>query len=294
MGILEHHGTKGMKWGVRKDAGHEGETAKSTKIAKLDKKFESNRSETKAYYKTWREAAAKSNQELHRINNKPEYKNQDFRRDSPLRQKYYKEHEDAFLNNLEKAASAMGTNASGTKKYAVHELPNGSWRIVTIDVKHSEDDGSFDVKVTYDSSGYITGIEMPDDTVAHGAAFTSEFLAHHGVKGMKWGTRKGSTSSPHPPSDDHITVEAHKAKIKSSGVKALSNDELNKVVERMNLEQRHRDLVDKQPSKFTHVEKGDAHVKKVLKVGKTMADIYNLANSPAGKAAKVAVKKLAK
>ena len=31
-----------MKWGVRKDAGHEGERAKTKKIGKLDKKFEKN------------------------------------------------------------------------------------------------------------------------------------------------------------------------------------------------------------------------------------------------------------
>src|SRR5580765_5794043 len=43
--LLEHHGTKGMKWGVRRDKGHEGESASPKKITKLDKKFVSKMSD---------------------------------------------------------------------------------------------------------------------------------------------------------------------------------------------------------------------------------------------------------
>jgi hypothetical protein len=113
---------------------------------------------------------------------------------------------------------------------------------------------------------------------------------------MKWGVRKGSSSSSsgHAPSEDHLTAEAHRAKIKSGGVKALSNHELTQLVDRMNLEQRHRDLAEKRPSKFTRIETGDAHVRKALKITKTMADVYNTVNSPAGKAARKVATKLVK
>lgn len=101
---------------------------------------------------------------------------------------------------------------------------------------------------------------------------------------MKWGVRKSSSSgSEHAPSADHVTAEAHKAKIKSSGVKALSNQELQQLVTRMNLEKQHRDLVAQNPSQ---VDKGHEHVKRVLKIAKTLQDIHNTVNSPAGKAAR--------
>lgn len=63
-------------------------------------------------------------------------------------------------------------------------------------------------------------------------------LAHYGVKGMHWGQRKAK-ESPHAPSADHQRKMATKAQIKSSGVKSLSNEELKKFLERVDLEQRY-------------------------------------------------------
>lgn len=128
------------------------------------------------------------------------------------------------------------------------------------------------------------------DTAANGASLLVNVLEHHGVKGMHWGVRKNSNegSSKPSPSADHAKVEAYKAKAKSGGVKALSNDELQSIVTRLNLEQQHANLREKEPSKF---ETGHAHVKRILKVTKTLQDIHNTVNSPLGKAAKIAVNK---
>lgn len=128
--FLEHQGVKGMKWGVRKDRGHEGQRAKTKKIAKLDEKFARNTSAAKTTIAIYNAAAQKSNEvDVPRINNKPQYKGADFSRDTPLRRKYYKEHQDAMLNNLETAAAEMGTNASGTARYSILERPNGGWDV---------------------------------------------------------------------------------------------------------------------------------------------------------------------
>lgn len=125
---------------------------------------------------------------------------------------------------------------------------------------------------------------------ATGASMVGSVLEHHGVKGMKWGSRKSSanTSSHLPPSADHVTAEAHRAKIRAGGLKALSNNELQSLNTRMQLEQQHRSLAGQSPSKF---ETGHRHVKRVLAVGKTLNDIHNTLNGPAGKALKKAVTK---
>lgn len=95
-------------------------------------------------------------------------------------------------------------------------------------------------------------------------------LAHHGTKGMRWGIRKGRSSSPsHPVSEDHASAEAHSSKAKEGGVKALSNKELQAIITRKNLEKQHRDLVGG-GKKF---EKGHNKVKKILSALKTLNDI---------------------
>lgn len=108
---------------------------------------------------------------------------------------------------------------------------------------------------------------------------------------MKWGQRKGSsssssTSSRPTPSSDHQEAEAIRSKLRTGGVSSLANHELQKLNTRMQLEANHRNLAGQQPNKF---EQGHSHVKKVLAAGKTLADIYNTVNSPAGKALRKAV-----
>src|SRR6478735_507498 len=99
-----------------------------------------------------------------------------------------------------------------------------------------------------------------------------EVLAHHGVKGMRWGVRKsrdsGSSSartdvsiairkdgkkikvsggSGHPASDDALRTLAGRQIAKTSGTHALTNDDLQAVVKRMQLEQSYKQLLEKQP-----------------------------------------------
>lgn len=115
-----------------------------------------------------------------------------------------------------------------------------------------------------------------------------DVLAHHGVKGMRWGVRKGSSSSSSTSSEssDHQEAEAIRTKLRTTGVKSLANHELQKLNTRMQLEQTQRDLRSKKPSTF---DRGHSHVKKVLAAGKTLSDVYNTVNSPAGKAVRKAV-----
>lgn len=273
-GEIFHHGVKGQKWGVRNDKGHEGETAKTKKIGKLDAKFAKNSQSFQTTVALHNRAATLTNKnDVDRINNKPEYKNADFRRDSPLRQQYYKEHQNAFLDNLQKAADEMGTNASGTKKYGILEREDGSWDVTVDSVKHSDIEHADaakapDVVVHYDATGHITSLAV--NTVAHGLATEDGVIFHHGVKGQKWGVRKdevtsrgGATKGPtsvvisqkkpgtfakakggkgHPIHEDALVALEARQRAKASTTDALSNAELKKVVERMNLEQQYSNL----------------------------------------------------
>jgi mannitol-specific phosphotransferase system IIBC component len=99
---------------------------------------------------------------------------------------------------------------------------------------------------------------------------------------MKWGQRKAPSSKPPAVSADHITAEAHKAKIKEGGVKVLSNQDLKQLNERLQLEQTHRDLTEKAPG--GKYKTTNAHIDKFLKTGKKLNDLHNTLNGPIGKA----------
>lgn len=271
---LEHHGVKGMKWGVRKDKGHEGEQAKTSKIAKLDKKFERNTKTLSNVIALHNRAAELTNKnDVDRINNKPEYKKAsergDFMRDTPIRQKYYKEHHDAFLDNLETAAKELGTNASGTKEYRITETSDG-WDVNTFDVKHADD--AIHIKVTYAENGMITHVAVDealhvDEVGAH--------LAHFGVKGMRWGIRKdGQPGSSQGPSSSKPTL---------ADPSKLSDADLRAAVNRMQLERQFSQLQQ------DRVKEGGDFAKQMLKeIGKTQV------RRVAGKAADIAVEQALK
>lgn len=98
-----------------------------------------------------------------------------------------------------------------------------------------------------------------------------EVLEHHGIKGMRWGVRRGvGTPSAHPSSDDAHTTDASKAKVKSGGTHALSTKELQELVTRMNLEKQYKLLAP--PSKGKQAGKFIADT--LLTIGKQQATKY--------------------
>lgn len=98
-------------------------------------------------------------------------------------------------------------------------------------------------------------------------------LTHHGVKGMRWGVRKKQ------PSTDYTEYK----KIKKKKLKEMSNEELKKLNNRMNLEANYREL------KKRNVSAGRKFVTNVLSGTATA-----IATKYATKYAEIGVKKVVK
>lgn len=110
---------------------------------------------------------------------------------------------------------------------------------------------------------------------SQGQAFSKDYLAHFGVKGMKWGRRKrgkDATSnardiSKETDSDDFTRTAAVAIKAKSSGTRSLSNRELRDLVDRINLEQNFARVNTPEAKKKSPISVGTKYVSS--KLGKT-------------------------
>ncbi len=101
-------------------------------------------------------------------------------------------------------------------------------------------------------------------------------LAHVGVKGMRWGVRKGKRA----PSEDYVKARQLKAK----GIRAMSNAELKAVNERLQLEASFKNL---NPTK---ISKGRKKVKQFLEDLGTMNKAVEISKGAAGTAVKSLLK----
>lgn len=102
------------------------------------------------------------------------------------------------------------------------------------------------------------------------------YLKHYGIKGMKWGVRKSdrtqdvdggrlrsskkgkvkgvelskeSERSARTPSDDKIRSSVVEKKIKTGSIDSVSNQELQDLIQRKNLEQQYSTLMTKENNK---------------------------------------------
>lgn len=110
-----------------------------------------------------------------------------------------------------------------------------------------------------------------------------EFIEHVGVKGMRWGVRKGK-GTPRKQTSDYKKTVPHRGK----PVSELTNKQLKLVNDRMNLEQNYNRM---NPSKL---KRGKMAVAGVIGTATMAVSVYNMINSPAGKAAMAAGKKAIK
>jgi hypothetical protein len=84
-----------------------------------------------------------------------------------------------------------------------------------------------------------------------------------------------------------MVAEAHKAKIKTSGVKALSNQDLEQLNRRLQLEKSNRELTKKPPNAFDRTHN---HVRKALSVLDTVNKVDTAVTGVTSKAIQRAVR----
>lgn len=273
--ILAHHGVKGMKWGVRKEAavGAARSAGKKVAVGAKNVRFELDtlNAANEAHSKIVNEASEKYVQrDLPRLKAKHASTGADKlvnRLKSPLSKEaraYRKDAKAAYLKRLEQAANSQ-TNASGSRRYTLkeHGKPNTSqyfWGVSTekVPVKHAEDDGTINVQPIFDADGFIVELKTVESSIAQSEAWVENFLSHHGIKGMKWGVRRDRGSDGRVVSEDAAQVKATSKKLKKHGKDSLSNQELQTLINRMNLE---RNLNSVQASKES---KGKKMAKEIL------------------------------
>lgn len=133
-----------------------------------------------------------------------------------------------------------------------------------------------------------------------------DILEHYGIKGMRWGVRRtdeqlarargrrkkeGKPVTPTKKSADAAAAEESRKKAKKGGVEALSNEELQQLNTRLNLEQQYTKLAGPSGTKSA-----GAKFAKDLVVNVGKQQVTRVANEQAAKAiaktlAKAALKK---
>lgn len=106
-----------------------------------------------------------------------------------------------------------------------------------------------------------------------------DFIEHHGVKGMRWGVRRSKAAIKRSAESKRVS------ELRARPKQSLTNKQLRIVNERLNLEQQFSRLNP------TTVAIGHNAVRNTLAIVGTAATLYNIVNSPAGKAAVAAGKK---
>lgn len=122
-------------------------------------------------------------------------------------------------------------------------------------------------------------------------------LSHYGVKGMKWGVHRSETESGQPTaqhptrviSDDvKAAINSQRKIAATGGTHSLSNQELQGLLTRMNLERQYSSMVA-QPAQKSAMDRGHNEVRKYLAIGKTINDVNAFLKTPAGQAVKTGV-----
>lgn len=119
-----------------------------------------------------------------------------------------------------------------------------------------------------------------------------DYLMHYGILGMKWGRRKSQSSAfkllKRKRTDSYSSDYQETRKMRRKSSKKLSNAELKKLNERMQLEQTYNRLSTSQ------VNRGYEVAKKTVAIAGTIGGLYAISQSDYTKAGKALLSKVIK
>ena len=147
-----------------------------------------------------------------------------------------------------------------------------------------------------DENGMITDIRNPAGDDLAQAEEVESFLQHYGTKGMRWGVRKDRSTGRRVGSPTAGTNKARRQPATKPGTKkielkkpsAFTDDELNVLIKRMELEKRYSTL--KNERRIAEMSKGERFVKTQL--GPRAANVgWKLVDGAATAAGKAAFEK---
>jgi hypothetical protein len=253
--FLAHHGVKGMKWGVRRDRGHEGQQVKAKKLPGLDRKYRREFSGINGYIKVNNTFAKHVNPMIQELNNQPQYKGKNLYQSKALHTKYWNDMDKVIDRAAKATTDEFGTSASGKYQMNVTRQgfgENATWTAHLTDttaVEHADPATlTFTCTPIVNSLGQMTGLKCEQTSLMQSDEVT-DFLAHFGVKGMKWGVRRDHSDSARRIQADlpkaqqlrsDPTKKAYAAKTRAAGgLHKLSDKDLRNMLNRIDMEQRY-------------------------------------------------------
>lgn len=227
------------------------------------------------FVELYREAVESTNRQLSGFNQK--YVNDDLMNDQEASNRYNREIVTAINEKL--------LNIAVYRRFSLS-------RAKTTLVSFNESSGNFDlppsptgtlfIEPERNPYGFIVRLWLPEAYLSQTEVDAKNFLAHYGVKGMKWGVRKDGKPGSRRARKNAQKVGASKDakrraniqnKAKTSGTDALTNLELSTAINRMNLEvsyarlneQTRKKSVGEKALKFLMNDVAEVEVKRVVK-----------------------------
>lgn len=228
---LAHFGVMGMHWGVRNDKSND--TSKLLKDA--DKEVKKN------FVKIYNGMANDMNKEggiIGTINGEfaKKYGNDfDVSPGSKLEKSYFDKFTEATTASANKHASNIlaGKIDPSVKVLFYNNIETGefTWSITPSEntVEHSDNliEGKLQFKYIFDKLGRIKIVEKVEED-------KESTVVHTGVMGMKWGVRKAGVV-------DNLKERANRSSMLANK-RTISDDDLNKMVKRLEMEKKLKDL----------------------------------------------------
>ncbi len=209
------------------------------------------------------------NRHLPSINAK--YKDDDLVKDSTMRKKYNQEIVASINEKILNISVFRKLSFAKAKKLTVSF--NASTGMFDFETFLGD---QFFMEPERDKRGFIVRVWLPEAYLEQSDMSVAEFLEHYGVKGMKWGVRRSRKQlAKEAASRDAEVSEKIRSRAKTSGTNALSNQELQTAVNRMNLESQYSRLNEQTRKKsrgekvvnFLMKDVAEVEVKRVVRGG---------------------------